>query len=148
MDREGKNHVGNYCVEIRPLSGAVSGGRIRRGRRLHQSAQARRRAPAPPVQKAMRAMAWLSLGAIILLWVTGIGLGHMIYGTLALGWAFSMKLAGASILLVAIAMVNMTLSAASRTGQPPSALVMTYAPMASRGALVLVLAGIAITTTG
>jgi len=104
--------------------------------------------PAPPVQKAMRAMAWLSLGAIILLWVTGIGLGHMIYGTLALGWAFSMKLAGASILLVAIAMVNMTLSAASRTGQPPSALVMTYAPMASRGALVLVFAGIAITTTG
>jgi len=103
--------------------------------------------PSLPVQHAMRVMAWLSLVAIILLWVTGIGLGHMIYGTLALGWAFSMKLAGASILLIAIAMVNLSLSAASRTGRPPSALIMKYAPMASRGALVLVLGGIAITTS-
>jgi hypothetical protein len=103
--------------------------------------------PAEPVQKAMRKMAWLSLVAIIILWVTGIGLGHMIYGTLSLGWAFSMKIAGASILLVAIALVNLTLSRAGQTGQPPSAWVMKYAPMASRGALVLVLAGIAITTT-
>ncbi len=103
--------------------------------------------PAPPVQRAMRKMAWLSLVAIIMLWITGIGLGHMIYGTLALGWAFSLKIAGATILLGAICAINLALSISGRTGQPPSAMVMRFAPMISRGGLVLVLAGIAITTT-
>ena len=103
--------------------------------------------PAPPVQRAMRILAILSLVAVILLWVTGIGLSYLVYGWAGYGWAFQMKLVGASILLLVIGGMNWHLFRAARAGVPPDAQLMKWVPSVSRGALVLVLAGIAITTT-
>ena len=103
--------------------------------------------PAPPVQQTMIKLAHLGLIAIILLWVSGIGLGYLIYGGLAMGWAFHMKLLGATILLVSISFLNFHLTSTSKVGAPPNPSVMKITPMISRGALVLVLLGIAITTT-
>ena len=103
--------------------------------------------PAPPVQQTMIKLARLGLIAIILLWVSGIGLGYLIYGGLAMGWAFHMKLLGATILLGAISFLNVHLTSTSKDGAPPNPSVMKIIPMISRGALVLVLLGIAITTT-
>ena len=104
--------------------------------------------PAPPVQQTMMKLARLGLIAIILLWVSGIGLGYLIYGGLGMGWAFHMKLLGATILLGSISFLNAHLTSTSKVGLPPNPSVMKIIPMISRGALVLVLLGIAITTTG
>ena len=104
--------------------------------------------PAPPVQQTMMKLARLGLVAIILLWVTGIGLGYLIYSGLPIGWAFHMKLLGATILLGSVSFLNIHLSSTSKTGAPPNPSVMKIIPMVSRGGLVLVLLGIAITTTG
>ena len=103
--------------------------------------------PAPPVQQTMIKLAHLGLIAIILLWVSGIGLGYLIYGGLAMGWAFHMKLLGATILLGSISFLNFHLTSTSKVGAPPNPSIMKIIPMISRGALVLVLLGIAITTT-
>ena len=45
---------------------------------------------APPVLQTMTKLARLGLVAIILLWITGIGLSHLIYSGFAVGWAFHM----------------------------------------------------------
>ena len=103
--------------------------------------------PAPPVQQTMIKLAHLGLIAVILLWVSGIGLGYLIYGGLAMGWAFHMKLFGATILLGSKSFLNFHLTSTSKVGAPPNPSVMKITPMISRGALVLVLLGIAITTT-
>ena len=103
--------------------------------------------PAPPVQQTMITLARLGLVAIILLWVTGIGLSYLIYSDYAVGWAFHMKLLGATILLGAISFLNFHLTSTDKVGSPPNPSVMKIIPMISRGALVLVFLGIAITTT-
>lgn len=59
-----------------------------------------------------------------------------------------MKLVGATILLGAISYLNYYLTARTKAGLPPDPVVMKVIPMAARGSLVLVLLGIAITTTG
>ena len=103
--------------------------------------------PSPPVQNTLRILAWLSLAAIAILWVTGVGLTHLIYGHFALGLAFYAKLFGASGLLFILLFLNVHLSAAAKAQKPPVEKWMKLIPPLSRGALVIVLAGIAIMTS-
>ena len=103
--------------------------------------------PAPPVQRAMRTLAWLSLIAVVLLWITGFGLAYLIYGGMNIGWAFHVKLLGATGLLVANIGLNIHLSSITRTGSAPNPRLMKIIPMLARASLVLVLGGIAVTTT-
>ena len=103
--------------------------------------------PAPPVQQTMMKLARLGLVAVTLLWVTGLGLTHLVYDSFNVGWAFHMKLLGATILLGSISFLNLHLSLSSKAETAPDPLIMKVIPMLSRGALVLVLLGIAITTT-
>ena len=115
---------------------------------LAKAHQAAGQPPTPPVQQTMMTLARLGLIAILLLWITGIALGYLIYGGLSMGWAFHMKLLGATILLGAISYLNYHLTFRRKAGLPPDQTVMKMIPMAARGSLVLVLLGIAITTTG
>ena len=115
---------------------------------LAKAHQAAGQPPALPVQQTMMTLARLGLVAVLLLWGTGIALGYLIYGGLAMGWAFHMKLLGATLLLVAISFLNYHLTSRRKAGVPPDQTVMKLIPMASRAGLVLVLLGIAITTTG
>jgi uncharacterized membrane protein len=110
----------------------------------HQKADT---APAPPVRKTMMTLARLGLIAIIILWVTGIALTHKIYGSFALGWAFHLKLFGATILLGAVAFLNLHVTQQARAGNPPSPRVMRMVPAITRTSLVLVLIGVAVLTT-
>ena len=103
--------------------------------------------PSPPVQKTMMTLARLGLVAIIILWVTGALLTYQIYGSFDLGWAFHMKLLGATVLLGALAFLNLHLTAQARNGNPPNPKVMKLVPPIARTSLVLVLFGIAILTT-
>ena len=103
--------------------------------------------PSPPVQKTMMNLARLGLVAIIILWVTGVPLTYQIYGSFKLGWAFHLKLLGATILLGTITFLNFHLTSQARSGNPPNPKVMKLVPPVSRTSLILVLFGIAILTT-
>ena len=56
--------------------------------------------PEPHLAKGFKVLAFLSLLAIITMWVTGIILLLVIYGSFNLGWTFHMKLFGASLILI------------------------------------------------
>ena len=55
--------------------------------------------PPPHIRKAFALLSYMGLGAIITLWITGIGLAHLIYGGLGINGAFHVKLLGAAIVL-------------------------------------------------
>ncbi len=103
--------------------------------------------PAPPVQKTMMTMARLGLVSIILLWATGIPLTMKVYGSFDLGWPFHLKMFGATILLAAVAFLNLHLTQQAKAGSPPNLRVMRVIPPVARVSLVLVLIGVAVLTT-
>ena len=53
--------------------------------------------PSNEVQQTMLKLVKLSLLAMILIWISGLWLALEIYGTLNMGWAFTIKIIGASI---------------------------------------------------
>ena len=103
--------------------------------------------PAPPVQKTMLTLARLGLVSIALLWATGIPLTFKVYGTFDLGWPFHLKMLGATILLAAVAFLNMHLTQQSKAGRSPNPSVMKVIPPIARTSLALVLIGVAVLTT-
>ena len=103
--------------------------------------------PASPVQKTMMTMARLGLVSIVLLWATGIPLTIKVYGSFDLGWPFHIKIFGATILLVAVAFLNLHLTQQAKAGSPPNLRVMRLLPPLTRISLVLVLIGVAVLTT-
>ena len=114
---------------------------------LFKNHQKAKMPPSAPVQKTMMTMARLGLCAIIILWLTGIPLTYHVYGTFALGWAFHLKLFGATSLLAAIAFLNFHLSICAKVGKPANQKVMTLLPFVLRSSLAVVLLGIAILTS-
>ena len=111
----------------------------------HQKAK---EAPSAVVQRSMIKLARIGLVAMVLLWVTGIGLVSQIYdGSMNLGRAFNMKLLGATVLLAVIVFMNYYLPAMAEKGQAPDPRIMKVLPMVGRASMILVLLGIAITTT-
>ena len=112
--------------------------------KAHQKAQM---PPAPPVQQTMMTLARLGLVAIVILWVTGIILTNQIYGSFNLGWAFHLKLLGATILLLVIAFLNFHLAMSAKKGTPPNPKIMNAIPYIARSSLAAILVGIAIVTT-
>jgi uncharacterized membrane protein SirB2 len=110
----------------------------------HQKAETQ---PAPPVQKTMMTLARLGLASVVILWATGIPLTYKVYGSFGLGWPFHLKLFGATLLLAAVAFLNLHLTRQVKAGNPPSLKVMKIVPPIARTSLVLVLIGIAVLTT-
>ena len=103
--------------------------------------------PAPPVRKTMMTLARLGFVSIIVLWATGIPLTNLVYGSFALGWPFHLKLFGATVLLAAVAFLNLHLTKQAKAGVPPSSGVMRVIPPITRTSLALVLIGVAVLTT-
>ena len=112
--------------------------------KTHQKAEM---PPAPPVQHTMLTLARLGLVALVILWVTGIILTTKIYGSFNLGWAFHLKLLGASLLLLIICFLNIHLSQCAKKGVPPNPKLTKIVPMIARPSLALALIGVAILTT-
>ena len=104
--------------------------------------------PAPPVQQTMMKLAKLGLIALIILWLTGIALTISIYGHFDLGWAFHLKLLGASVLLLVITFLNFHLADSAKKGTPPNPKIMNAIPYIARSSLAVVLLGIAVVTSG
>jgi hypothetical protein len=111
---------------------------------------AHQKAGTPPteiVKNTMLRLARLGLVAILILWITGIALTAKLYGGFNVGWAFNIKLFGATILLAAIVFINCYLPAVTKKNSPPNSKIIKAIPMITRSSLVLVLLGIAITTS-
>ena len=89
----------------------------------------------------------LSLIAMILIWISGLWLALEIYGTLNMGWAFTVKIIGASILLISMITVNLYLINRAKMNAPPKEKFLKNLTVLNRLALLAILTGISITTT-
>ena len=110
----------------------------------HQKAEM---APAPPVQQTMITLARLGLISIVVLWLSGLPMTILLYGSFDLGWPFYLKIFGAATLLAVVAFLNIHLIKQARNGNSPNPKVMKVVPPIARTSLVLVLIGIAVLTT-
>ena len=86
----------------------------------------------------------MGLGAIVTLWVTGIGLAHLIYGGLAINGAFHVKLLGAAVVLGISLWGNLHAYSAAKAGIPPNAILMKRLVSAARGGLLIAIVGAAV----
>ena len=96
------------------------------------------------VSKVLKILGYLGLGALIILWITGILLSNIIYGSFAINTAFTIKIVAAAILLIISFVVNIHVYNASKKNQPPSKSIMKVATMFGRGLIIIVLIGAAV----
>jgi len=97
--------------------------------------------PEPHLAKSFRILAFISLIAVITMWVTGIILVILIYGSFNLGWSFHVKLLGATLILLTGLLMNLHLKKCSQKQIPPNQQVMKYSASLARLGLVLAIAG-------
>ena len=97
--------------------------------------------PEPHLAKSFRILAFISLIAVITMWVTGIILVILIYGSFNLGWSFHVKLLGATLILLTGLFMNLHLKKCSQKQIPPNQQVMKYSASLARLGLVLAIAG-------
>ena len=101
-------------------------------------------APPPYIGKAFAMLGYIGLGSIVTLWVTGVGLSHLIYGSLAVNDAFYAKLVGAAIVLFISAYANLHVYQAIKAARPPNGALMKRLVQAGRVGLVLAIGGAAV----
>jgi hypothetical protein len=112
--------------------GASVGGAI-----LMRQVAASGQPPSVVVQKTVAGFGQAGLGAILLLWLTGIPLGLMTGAFATGGMIFSIKLVFATLVLIlVVAMTRLRLRAAA-AGTPPPALLMARLASAARVSIVL-----------
>ena len=97
--------------------------------------------PEPHLAKGFRILAFLSLIAIITMWATGIIQTLIIYGSFSLGWAFHLKLFGATLILIASLIINIHLKTSALNQAPPNQKTMRYSASAARLGFILALSG-------
>ena len=96
------------------------------------------------VSKVLKILGYLGLGALIILWITGILLSNFIYGGFAINSAFTVKIIAAALLLIISFIVNIHVYNSSKNNQPPSKSIMKIATMSGRGLIIIVLVAAAI----
>ena len=96
--------------------------------------------PEPHLSKGFQILAFLSLLAILTMWVTGVILVIYIYGSFALGWAFHMKLFGATLVLISVTFINFHLYNSSQKKSSPNQSYLKNSATISRVGLVLAIA--------
>ena len=100
-------------------------------------------APPPYVGKAFATLGHIGLASIILLWISGIGLAHLIYGGFGINGAFHVKLLGAALVLGISAFANLHVHQAMKAKRPPNQLLMKRLVQGGRLGLVLAIGGAA-----
>ncbi|NCV38938.1 MAG: hypothetical protein EBW64_06595 [Betaproteobacteria bacterium] len=97
--------------------------------------------PEPHLAKSFRVLAFISLIAVIVMWVTGIILVILIYSGFNLGWSFHVKLFGATLILLTSLLINVHLKKCSQNQMPPNQILMKYSASLARLGLILAIAG-------
>lgn len=119
------------------------------GSAVIQSAFARAGEMPPPfVGRAFALLGYIGLISIITLWVSGIGLAHLIYGGLGINGAFHVKLLGAAIVLGISITGNLHVHRSMKAKQPPNAALMKRLVQLGRGGIVLAICGAAVAFSG
>ena len=119
------------------------------GSTVVQSAYARAGEMPPPfVGKAFALLGYIGLASIVTLWVTGIGLSHMLYGGLGINGAFHVKLLGAAVVLGISIIGNLHVHRSIKAKQSPNARLMKRLVQLGRGGIVLAICGAAIAFSG
>ena len=98
-------------------------------------------APEPHLARGFKILAFLSLLAIITMWVTGIILLFLIYGSFNLGWAFHIKLFGASLILITSVFINAYLYISAKKSLSPNQKYIKNSGSLSRLGVILAIAG-------
>ena len=100
----------------------------------------------PPhyIGKAFTVLGYIGLGSIVTLWVTGVGLSKLIYGSLAINGAFHVKLVGAAIVLFISAYANLHVYQAIKAKRAPNGTLMKRLVQAGRVGLVLAIGSAAV----
>ena len=100
----------------------------------------------PPlyIGKAFAVLGYIGLGSIVTLWVTGVGLSHLIYGSLSINGAFHVKLLGAAIVLFISAYANLRVYQAIKAKRPTNGALMKRLVQAVRVGPVLAIGGAAV----
>ena len=104
--------------------------------------------PPPFVGKAFALLGYIGLASSVTLWVTGIGLAHMLYGGLGINGAFHVKLLGAAVVLGISIIGNLHVHRSMKAKQPPNAALMKRLVQLGRGGIVLAICGAAIAFSG
>jgi hypothetical protein len=115
------------------------------GSTIMQSAYVRAgEVPPPHVGKAFALLGYIGLGSILTLWITGIGLAHLLYGGLGINGAFHAKLLGAAIVLGVSLFGNIHVHGAMKAKRPPNAVLMKRLVQLGRGGIALAIIAAAI----
>jgi hypothetical protein len=78
------------------------------------------KAPPPPmVAQTMGIIGKIGFAAVILLWLSGLGMSALSYEIGALDWTYWVKLLGATLVLVPVSMMTAIALKAERSGTPP-----------------------------
>ncbi|WP_343080336.1 hypothetical protein [Ostreiculturibacter nitratireducens] len=108
------------ALKIVHLFCLLAGGAASIGNAVLMRRVARLGAPPPPiVPEVMGVLARMGLGAIVLLWITGVLMIAVGPGTLALGWEFYVKLLGAAVVLGIVSLMSMIRARAAAERRPP-----------------------------
>ena len=123
-------------------------GGIAVGSGVMQSAYARAgEVPPPHAGKAFALLGYIGLGSIVTLWISGIGLAHMIYGGLGINGAFHVKLLGATLVLGVSVTANLHARAAMKAKRPPNAVLMKRLLQLGRGGIAIAICAAAVAFT-
>ena len=104
-------------------------------------------APPPHIGRAFALLGYIGLASIFALWVNGISLSHLIYGSLAINGAFPVKLLGAAIVMFISAYAKLHVSQAIKAKRPPNGALMKRLVRAGRVGLVLAIGGAAVASS-
>ena len=96
------------------------------------------------VSKVLKILGYLGLGALIILWITGILLSNIIYGGFVINTAFTIKILAAAFLFIISFTVNIHVYNSSKNNQPPNKSIMKIGTMLGRGLILIVLIGAAV----
>ena len=99
------------------------------------------KAPEPHLARGFKILAFLSLLAIITMWVTGITLLLLIYGSFNLGWAFHIKLFGATLILITSVFINAHLYISAKKSLSPNQKYIKNSGSLSRLGVILAISG-------
>tara|TARA_X000001036_G_scaffold227950_1_gene213092 strand:+ start:130 stop:552 length:423 start_codon:yes stop_codon:yes gene_type:complete len=96
------------------------------------------------VAKVLKILGYIGLGSLIILWITGLLLSNLLYGSLAINTAFTVKFIAAGFLLILSFAMNIHVYTASKNNLPPNKFIVKMVTMSSRGLIIIVLIGAAI----
>lgn len=100
--------------------------------------------PEPHLGKAFRILGFIGLISIIILWISGMVLVKLLYGSFSINIAFTIKIIGAATILIVSCISNFHVFAAFKNQSPPNTKFMKKMMVIGRSGLVLALGGAAV----